>query len=517
MESIFIRYLKRNDLKVQPHQLNGVEWGLKNKTEGHEIIIKNNNKNKNNKSYEKENTKTIYGGIIADEMGLGKTYQMIGILIGKLNTELPILIVLPAVLVNQWNEAIRTTLGHEPLVYHGAGKKKLTLAELNARRIVITTYGMISLPNPYKKRNSNGRKKRTLKRTPNILHECMWAEIVYDEAHYMRNECDVKFGALKLKAQCKWLITGTPIQNRKEDLNSLFDVLGVPASHYKDSNNILQLVRDFILRRTKVEVGMMLPPLNITTVNVRWENKKEKKIALKIHSEFESDTNFEMCVMERMCRARQICVYPALLSMSRCRSSSSSIKNESFNSYIERHEIGINSSSKINAVMGHLNTRAENKKSKLIFCHYRGEIDIIVKRLYEAQPKLIVKYIDGRTKPKERSEILLADNQCDVLILQIQTGCVGLNLQQYNEVYFISPNWNPAVEDQAIARCYRMGQLNPTEVFRFSMVGLSADEAEVEDEGQQSIDQYSAQVQERKREIMDELDRVVEEVKRSRK
>ena len=77
--------------------------------------------------------------------------------------------------------------------------------------------------------------------------------------------------------------------------------------------------------------------------------------------------------------------------------------------------------------------------------------------------------IDGRTKKKERQGILTG--KCDVLILQIQTGCEGLNLQQFNEVYFVTPHWNPAVEDQAVARCHRIGQEKPVFIFKFSMVG----------------------------------------------
>jgi len=77
--------------------------------------------------------------------------------------------------------------------------------------------------------------------------------------------------------------------------------------------------------------------------------------------------------------------------------------------------------------------------------------------------------LDGRTKENERRQILAPDAAVDVLILQIQTCCEGLNLQQFSEVYFVSPDWNPSVEDQAIARCHRFGQTEPVTVFRFVM------------------------------------------------
>ena len=92
-------------------------------------------------------------------------------------------------------------------------------------------------------------------------------------------------------------------------------------------------------------------------------------------------------------------------------------------------------------------------------------------------------------------------NHCDVLILQIKTGCEGLNLQHFAEVYFISPHWNPAIEDQAVARCHRIGQTKPVHVFRFNMNNLNQF-----DEHPITIDQYAQSVQDKKRTIMQELE-----------
>ena len=94
--------------------------------------------------------------------------------------------------------------------------------------------------------------------------------------------------------------------------------------------------------------------------------------------------------------------------------------------------------------------------------------------------------LDGRVSPKQRSLVLAAKN--DVMIVQINTGCEGLNLQEhYSEVYFVSPHWNPSVEDQAVARCHRFGQLKCVNVHRFHMA---------QDE---SMDQYVTSLQGKKR------------------
>jgi superfamily II DNA or RNA helicase len=128
-----------------------------------------------------------------------------------------------------------------------------------------------------------------------------------------------------------------------------------------------------------------------------------------------------------------------------------------------------NYSSKISKVVRTILSRKDNGKRKIVFCHFRGEIDYIQARLTTAFPSLVVRYLDGRTKENERRQILAPDAAVDVLILQIQTCCEGLNLQQFSEVYFVSPDWNPSIEDQAIARCHRFGQTEPVVVFRFVM------------------------------------------------
>jgi hypothetical protein len=131
-----------------------------------------------------------------------------------------------------------------------------------------------------------------------------------------------------------------------------------------------------------------------------------------------------------------------------------------------------NYSSKISKVVRTILSRKDNGKRKIVFCHFRGEIDHIQARLVTAFPSLVVRYLDGRTSESERRVILAPDACVDVLILQIQTCCEGLNRQHFSEVYFVSPDWNPAVEDQAVARCHRFGQTEPVSVFRFIMAPL---------------------------------------------
>ena len=105
---------------------------------------------------------------------------------------------------------------------------------------------------------------------------------------------------------------------------------------------------------------------------------------------------------------------------------------------------------------------------------------------------------DGRTPKDERERLI--QSSCDVLVLQIQTGCEGLNLQQFKEVYFVSPSWNPAVEDQAVARSHRIGQTEQVDVFRFVMEGFDSKAI--------TLDSHIHNIQNIKREEANLLDKI---------
>ena len=466
-EPRFNQVLNHGQLEKTHHQMEGVRWCLENELSDIPFM-----------------QSKARGGFIADEMGLGKTITMIGTIF--CNFKMPTLIVMPVVLLDQWYKEIFRTTGHQALIYHGKQKYLITPEKIMRSPIILTTYGMITI----------NKKKFTFKSgaTPItcILHEIKWGRVIFDEAHHLRNSSTGRFiGAKMLKTNIRWLVSGTPIQNNKRDFYTLCRLLKIPSSFYTEKENMSIISRHLILRRTKKDIGIHIPDIFPDISVVPWKSIVQQRFSAKIHSMLKfSGTNLaegenllrfkNYEIIQLLTRAKQSCILPSL------------VKSALLEGYIGEE------SCKLDLVIETILQKKDNGSGKLVFCNYRREIDILAQRLREGGIDNVATF-DGRNSMSSRADLL--SQKHNVLILQIQTGCEGLNLQQnYSEIYFVTPHWNPSVEDQAIGRCHRIGQTKPVKVFRFQMDGF-------QQEGQpgMSFDSYVSLIQDKKREIIKEF------------
>lgn len=475
---MFKKYLDKTNMEHKEYQYDGVRWCLKNEMR-------------------EDPPCNVRGGFIADEMGLGKTIMMIGLMYSNFVSRT--LVIVPPILIDQWFVQIYKTTGHKALIYHGDDKKTITIEELSAARIVISTYGAITLT-----------KTQIKNEAVTMLHKIQWGRVVFDEAHHLRNSKTTRYiGARLLPAKIRWLVSGTPVQNKKQDFYSLCALIRLPASFYTETDNLRLLARSFILKRTKKQVGIQITDIHVDKNVVDWSSEKEMALSEELHSALafsrvnpEKGINKQIVSSFRksgtlalMLRAKQSCIYPKLMAKQLDKMLKLGFIGD-YSSYKEAFD----HSSKLDAVINTILQRKDNGSGKLIFCHFREEIDEIATRLRNGGMTKVATF-DGRTSNAKRFDILNEKN--DALILQIQTGCEGLNLQaNYSEIYFISPHWNPAIEDQAIARCHRIGQTKPVYVLRFEMCSFISEQQEI---STKTIDKYVNDVQEGKRIIASEI------------
>lgn len=421
-----------------------------------------------------------FGGILADDMGLGKTLQTIAFLLSERKSlQAPSLIIAPTSLIYNWQDEIEHYAPSlKALVIAGQRAERNDLFEtLNEYDVVITTYNI-------------------LKRDLALYKKQSFAYCILDEAQQIKNPNTQNAQAVKcLNAGGRFALTGTPIENTLTELWSIFDFLmpGYLLSHsaFKkklelpivknaDANAYADLNRrtaPFILRRLKSDVLTELPP-KIETQRLGEMTLKQQSIYqayfCQAQKEFQQELmthgigKSQMKILSLLTRLRQICCHPSL--------------------FIENYSGG---SGKLDLLMETLDEALGGGHRALIFSQFTAMLEIIRKELEKTGCSYY--YLDGSTSSLSRLQMAKEFNEGNrsVFLISLKAGGTGLNLTGADTVIHYDPWWNPAVEDQATDRAYRLGQNRSVQVLKFLMKG--------------TIEEKIFLLQQRKRALIDQI------------
>jgi SNF2 family DNA or RNA helicase len=399
---------------IGPYQREGVDWMLK-----------------------REMHQGIKGGFLCDEMGLGKTIEVIATMLG--NQKRRTLVIAPKSVLTQWRDEIRKFSGRMLRVGVWDGPNRTTKSDvISEMDVVITSYSLL-LP------------RAEEKSTP--LHRIAWDRLVLDEGHEVRNPKTKTFLSIRaLSAGIRWIVSGTPIFNSIRDFAALCNILGISQKQVQAQT---QVIRDtYVLRRTKEDVRIALPPCDFENVELQM-NPEEQQLYTEVYNEAKekvrallrtNDQGTTMHILECILRVRQTMVWPQLYY------DGMAVKDE-------QDPLVFEGSSKKHDTLVEL-IKNHPKEKSLIFCQFVGEMDQIQLRL--AAENISVYRIDGsvaKDSREARIEAFKKSTNGAAFIIQIKAGGVGLNLQEATRIYITSPAWNPATEMQAIARAHRTGQV----------------------------------------------------------
>lgn len=419
-----------------------------------------------------------FGGVLADDMGLGKTIQLLAYISRKQETQKGThLVVVPTSLVFNWKEEIAKFTPHlRILELHGSSRNKST-QHFEEYDVVLSTYG-------------------TLLSDIRYLKDFVFDTLVLDEGQAIKNPDSKRYKTVRLlQAKQRFVLTGTPIENNTLDIFAILsfcnpgmfgslkqfkDHFAVPIDKFQDSQRARELqkrIHPFLLRRTKKQVATELPEKTEMLVYCEMDHEQRRvydvyKTELKEYLLSEPDFldgQKSMHVLSGLTKLRQICNSPALI-------------NENGVSYGDQ-------SAKISELIEQIEDKKKHHKI-LVFSQFVGMLNLVQKALDERA--ISYSLLTGQTrKRKEAVAAFQEDESVRVFLISLKAGGTGLNLTQADYVYLLDPWWNPAVENQAIDRAYRIGQDKKVVAVRFITPN--------------TIEEKILELQKRKRELVTDL------------
>ncbi|WP_338788104.1 DEAD/DEAH box helicase [Metabacillus sp. FJAT-53654] len=414
---------------LRPYQQNGVDWLL---------FLRS----------------VSFGACLADDMGLGKTIQMIAYfsyVLEKEQPEQPALIIAPTSVLGNWQKEFEKFAPHLRVKLHyGANRAKGEKfnPSIKDADVVLTSYGLSHAD--YEE-----------------ISEIAWSTICLDEAQNIKNAHTKQSRAIrKLRGQHHIALTGTPMENRLTELWSIYDFLNrgylgslhsfhkryvLPIEKERNVEQIEQLqryIKPFLLRRTKrdEQVALNLPEKQEQKEYIPLSIEQASLYEQLVKDTFEQVTSLagmqrKALILKMLGKLKQICNHPALY-----------LKEQQPKQLVTR-------SHKIEKLVELTTNIREQQESCLIFTQYIG-MGEMMKSLLEKEFGEKVLFLNGSVMKAERDRMVesFQNKEYPFLILSLKAGGTGLNLTAANHVIHYDRWWNPAVENQATDRAYRIGQ-----------------------------------------------------------
>lgn len=422
-----------------------------------------------------------FGGILADDMGLGKTIQSLANLqIEKEQNRLnkPALIVSPTSLIGNWkNEAKMFTPDLRVGLYYGSSKQSI-LEKIDEYDLIITSYTLLALD-------------------IELLKQKEFYYFILDEAQRIKNPRSESAKSAKLiQADFCLALSGTPMENHLGELHSIFDTVmpgflagakefktlyqnPIEKEQNKKAQEALnKRISPFMLRRTKQKVAKELPP-KIEIVRLVDFGKEQARLYETIRVSMQKSirkiiktmglAQSHISILAALLKLRQACCDPRLLNIQEAQN--------------------IKESAKLQMLTDLVLELKEEGRSILIFSQFTSMLDIIESKMI--QNNISYNKLTGSTRKRQEQIDEFNSGKSDVFLISLKAGGVGLNLTQADTVIHYDPWWNPATQDQATDRAYRIGQDKPVFVYKLIV--------------QNSVEQKIMKMQEEKRSLAEAI------------
>lgn len=428
-------------------------------------------------------------GILADDMGLGKTIQTLAHLhLEKVSgrADRPSMIVMPTSLMTNWcQEAARFAPELKILPLHGPERANL-FADIGQADVVLTTYPL-------------------LVRDQEVLLQHEYHLLVLDEAQFIKNpKAHSHRVARQLQARHRLSLTGTPLENHLGELWAQYNflmpgllgdvrrfatVFRTPIEKQHDAERRQQLaarVRPFLLRRTKEAVLTELPP---KTEVIRWVEltgaQRDMYEALRLAFDkklrqvlaIRGVAQSQIMILDALLKLRQVCCDPRLVKLPARAGTHEATSLEAADS------------AKLGLLMGMLPELLDEGRRVLLFSQFTSMLSLIEDEL--AHSGIDYVKLTGQTKDRETPITRFQNGEVPLFLISLKAGGTGLNLTAADSVIHFDPWWNPAVEEQASARAWRIGQDKPVFAYKLLTKG--------------TVEEKILALQERKRNLADHL------------